>query len=234
MCDTIIIDGEEWEIVDENSPEEKGYEYRVIEKRIPYSYTLRALDMLIKAGVTTNIHYVLSKRTIDEAIMRLKDPHGFPEGINAVIFLLHKPVGLGSQNDVLDINDPRIKEFFELIDQNKLPYMVGFDSCSIPGILNFTKNIDYMSIDTCEGARFSMYISPDMKALPCSFDQEERWAFDLNGGTIQDAWESPQFEEFRNHLALSCPNCPNRKECGGGCPIKKEIVLCDRKEREAK
>ena len=99
MCDTIIIDGEEWEIVDENSPEEKGYEYRVIEKRIPYSYTLRALDMLIKAGVTTNIHYVLSKRTIDEAIMR-QDPHGFPEGINAVIFLLHKPVDLVLKNDV--------------------------------------------------------------------------------------------------------------------------------------
>ena len=45
--------------------------------------------MLVKAGVKTNIHYVLHKDSIIEAIQRLKEKT-FPEGINAVIFLLHK------------------------------------------------------------------------------------------------------------------------------------------------
>jgi radical SAM protein with 4Fe4S-binding SPASM domain len=196
-------------------------------------FTIKALEMLIQAGVTTNIHYVLSNSTIDEAITRLKDPNGFPSGINAVIFLLHKPVGLGSQENVLNVEDPRVEEFFSIIDLNQTPYMIGFDSCSIPGILNLTKNIDRMSIDTCEGARFSMYISSDMKALPCSFDQRHKWAFDLSNGTIQEAWDSEQFNDFRNHLASSCPGCPDRRECGGGCPIKNEIVLCKRPERNA-
>ena len=57
-------------------------------------YTLRAIQLLLDAGVTTNIHYVLGKNSIDEAIDRLKR-NDFPEGINAVIFLLHKPAGQG-------------------------------------------------------------------------------------------------------------------------------------------
>ena len=75
------------EIVDENSPEERATNIELIEKtNTPYS-SYYSSWYANQAGVTTNIHYVLSKRTIDEAIMRLKDPHGFPEGINAVIFI---------------------------------------------------------------------------------------------------------------------------------------------------
>ena len=58
-------------------------------------YTLRAIKMLLDAGVKTNIHYVLGNNSIDEAIMRLEN-NDFPEGINAVIFLLHKPAGQGT------------------------------------------------------------------------------------------------------------------------------------------
>ena len=35
-------------------------------------YTLQAIEMLIDSGITTNIHYVLGKNTIDEAVHRLK------------------------------------------------------------------------------------------------------------------------------------------------------------------
>ena len=58
-------------------------------------HTIRAIQMLLDAGVKTNIHYVLGDNSIDEAIRRLKT-NDLPTGINAVIFLLHKPVGLGS------------------------------------------------------------------------------------------------------------------------------------------
>ena len=42
-------------------------------------YTLKAIDCLLRAGVRTNIHYVVSKGTIDEAVTRLReDSHRVP------------------------------------------------------------------------------------------------------------------------------------------------------------
>jgi len=194
-------------------------------------YTEKAIDLLLEAGVKTNIHYVLSSRTIDDAIHKLKTD-GFKKGINAVVFLLYKPIGLGRIENVLKVNDPRLKEFFNLIDTCKVSHKIGFDSCTIPGVVNFTKNINPDSVDTCEGGRWSMYITPDMKALPCSFDNQDlRWAYDISNDTIQNAWDSEIFEDFRNHFKRSCPNCGKRDMCMGGCPIRREIVLCDKPER---
>lgn len=198
------------------------------------NYTNNAVKMLIDKGVKTNIHFVLGKNSIDEAILRLKY-NGFQNGINAVIFLLHKPVGLGTEANVLDINDPRLKEFFSLIDSKKFPFKVGFDSCTIPAILNFTTHIDNNSIDSCEGGRFSMYITADMKAIPCSFDnQEMKWSYDIANDTIENAWNSKQFNDFRNHFHNSCNNCDKKHLCYGGCPIRREIVLCNNKDKDLK
>ena len=197
-------------------------------------HTYRAIQMLLDAGVKTNIHYVLGNNSIDEAIERLKN-NDFPNGINAIVFLLHKNVGLGNKANILDINDPKVEEFFNVIDNNKFNFRIGFDSCSIPGIINKTSNIDTASTDTCEGGRWSMYITSDMKALPCSFDNQElKWAYDISNDTIQNAWNSKQFDEFRSHFKNSCSGCSKRNECMGGCPIRREIVLCNRKEKDLK
>lgn len=197
-----------------------------------HEHTYRAIQMLLDAGVITNIHYVLGKNSIDEAIERLKN-NDFPKGVNAIIFLLHKNVGQGTEKNVLTVDDPRVKEFFEIIDTGKFDFQIGFDSCAIPGIINFTKNINPESFDTCEGGRWSMYVTSDMKALPCSFDNQElRWAYDISNDTIQNAWNSPQFEDFRDHFRNSCYKCKDRPLCMSGCPIRREIVLCNRKEKE--
>ena len=132
-------------------------------------YTLRAIRLLLEAGVTTNIHYVLGKNSITEAIDRLKRDD-FPAGINAVIFLLHKPAGQGTQANVLDPADPQVAEFFAQAD-GRHPFQVGLDSCNVPGALNFCQNILPESLDTCEGGRFSCYIGADLVMVPCSFDQ---------------------------------------------------------------
>ena len=60
----------------------------------------RQLKLLMEAGVKTNIHYVLSRDSVEEALDRLQN-HGFPQGVNAVVFLLHKPVGLGTAEKVI-------------------------------------------------------------------------------------------------------------------------------------
>lgn len=195
------------------------------------NHTYRAIEMFVNAGVTTNIHYVLGKDTIDEATERLKN-NDFPKGVNAVVFLLYKPIGFGSQLNVLQSNDPKVKAFYELVDTMDFDFKVGFDSCNMPGITNFSKNVDMASTDACEAGRFSCYITPDFKLLPCSFDnQKEKWAVDLNKNSIQKAWDSKPFEEFRNHLRFSCKSCDQREYCMGGCPIVNEITLCERPER---
>jgi radical SAM protein with 4Fe4S-binding SPASM domain len=195
-------------------------------------HTNKAINMLLNAGIKTNIHYVLGNNSIDEAINRLLC-NSFLDGINAIIFLLHKPVGLGTKENMLSVFDPRVQDFFNLIDNGNFDFKIGFDSCTIPGLINFTKNINRDSFDTCEAARWSMYITSDMKALPCSFDNQDlRWAIDISNNSIQLAWDSERFEDFRNQFRSSCSNCKDRLSCLGGCPIVNQIVLCNREERE--
>ena len=188
------------------------------------NYTTAAIQKLLNAGVKTNIHYVVGNNTIDEAIERLKKD-SFPEGINGVIFLLHKPAGLGSTKNMLRYNDPRVAEFFGLFDFQH-PYKIGIDSCSL------SKTLKPDAVDTCEGGRFSCYISADMKMMPCSFDESGRYVVSLRDHSIQEAWESEPFDKFRDHLKGSCPECKKRNLCMGGCPLMPEIVLCKSESRE--
>lgn len=235
----IIINNKQWEVVDTTENKNSEYQYATVYEDINGNqksennrkYTVNAITNLLEEGVITNIHYVLGNNSIDEAITRLKH-NLFPKGINAVIFLLHKPVGLGTKENVLDVDSPKLKEFFELVDKNQFDFKIGFDSCSIPGIINMTKNISKASIDTCEGSRFSCYIDAQMNMMPCSFDNEQlRWTESLNDKTIEEVWNGERFESFRDSLKNSCTSCKNRNICMGGCPIVPEIVLCNSKDK---
>ncbi len=192
-------------------------------------YTLKAIEMLLDSGVKTNIHYVLGRNSIDEAIHRLNE-NDFPAGINAVIFLLHKPAGQGTVDNMLAVSDPRVEEFFSQIDARH-PFKVGMDSCNVPGAIRFCKSILPESLDTCEGGRYSCYIGADMIMVPCSFDQKKRYEVSLKEMTIEEAWNSEPFERFRDTMRKACPECEKRELCLGGCPLMPEIVFCDSDKR---
>ena len=195
-------------------------------------YTNKALDMLLDSGVKTNIHYVLSNKSIEDAIVKLEND-GFKDGVNAVVFLLYKPIGLGREENVLKANDPRVKRFFEAVDNFKGSCKIGFDSCSCAGIVNFTEKVNLDSIDFCEGGRFSAYIDANMNMMPCSFgNQNSKWFVSLRNHTIEEAWNSEVFKRFRYSLKHSCVGCKDRLCCGGGCPIVNQVTLCNRKERD--
>lgn len=193
-------------------------------------YTLQAIQMLIDAGVKTNIHYVLGKNSIDEAIERLQK-NDFPKGINAVIFLLHKPAGQGAKANMLETSDSRVAEFFAEVDKRHT-FKVGMDSCNVPGAINFCKTILPESLDTCEGGRYSCYISSDMITVPCSFDQEKRYEVSLRDMSIEEAWNSEPFERFRNKMRVACPDCEKKELCMGGCPLMPETVFCESGKRK--
>jgi radical SAM protein with 4Fe4S-binding SPASM domain len=193
------------------------------------AYTARAIDLLLSAGMKVNLHFVLSKKSIDEAI-DLIEKQNLPQGINRIVFLLYKPVGQGAAEDVLPF-DEKTKYFFALLDTEYGLQKMGFDSCCVPAVVNCTTIVDPSCYDACEAGRFSAYITPDMQFLPCSFDQTLRWHVALSDKTLQEAWRSPQLEAFRRPLRSACPSCHNRALCMGGCGIKPSITLCDQLRR---
>jgi len=198
-------------------------------------YTRRAVDKLVSAGIKTNIHYVLSRKTIDRAIDILSSKCEDYSGINAVVFLLYKPVGYGKEEFVLQPSDSILKEFFLAFDNRNVGFKIGFDSCSTPGILNYASNFNRNFVDFCEGARFSMYIGPDMYAMPCSFaNQDNNWHYKLDKGLGRDilsAWNSEVFDKFRDKLRNRCIGCENHNCCGGGCPLISSVTLCNQRDR---
>lgn len=196
------------------------------------TYTIHAIQMLLDVGCKTNIHYVLGKNSIDEAIERLKE-NDFPTGINAVIFLLHKPAGQGTKANMLSVDDPKVTEFFSEVDKCH-PFKVGIDSCNVPGAIQFCKSVLPESLDTCEGARYSCYIGPDMNMVPCSFDQKKRHQVSLRDMSVTEAWNSEPFEKFRDHMRCACPECEKKFLCMGGCPLMPEIVFCGSEKRNVK
>ena len=195
------------------------------------SYTEEAIRRFTAAGCRTNIHYVLSKSSLAEAVERLSGK-GFADGINAVIFLMHKPVGQGERENMITPGDPLLEEFCRLVNRQKTPYKIGFDSCSVPMIVNHCPDISRLTLDTCEGGRYSCYISSEMVMTPCSFDRDEKYGVSLRGRTIREVWNSPQFEAFRESLRRSCPDCPDREACMGGCPLIPEAAVCLRPQKK--
>lgn len=198
-------------------------------------YTKKAILKLTKAHVKTNVHYVLNTQTVDYAIKILKGEVSYYEGINALVFLMYKPVGFGKLDYVLKNNDSKVIEFFKAFDDRNVGFKIGFDSCSTPGLLNYSRTVDTTYIDYCEGARFSMYIGPDMNAMPCSFaNQDSKWFYKLEPGTdngIKAAWDSDVFNKFRESLKTRCQGCTDRAYCGGGCPLLDSVGLCNRECR---
>lgn len=114
-------------------------------------FTLKAIAQL-RSQIQTNIHYVVSNDSIDEAIFRLENDV-WPEGINAVVFLLYKPVGFGVDKKLIR-NDNRIKSFMNAALRKKHYYKIGFDTCFTPILLDYQDLFDVQSIDSCEEARF--------------------------------------------------------------------------------
>ena len=169
--------------------------------------TIMAIERFIEAGCITNIHFVLGKHNVDEAIYRVKNGL-FPRNINAVVFLLYKAVGQARKNNVISISDPRYIEFLKLVNSSSGSLKIGFDSCQSPAISKFCFDVAAESVEFCDSARFSMYVDCDLMAYPCSFGHDfKEFSVDLSQNTIKQAWDSKEFERFRCLQAKQCNGC---------------------------
>lgn len=192
----------------------------------PYDEAFLAVQKLLDYGIRTNIHFLLSSKSIHTAIEWLHDLPSALEGINAIIFLNYKPVGRNPNQELLAKNSDEISTFFHLAG---IPhkFKIGFDSCSISGIARFI-NTSPIFTERCEAGRFSMYISEDNKMYPCSFMIGKVEGVPIAHDNIQHVWRKHEiFRRIRGLLNQnSCHDCVAKSTCSGGCPIYPEINIC--------
>jgi radical SAM protein with 4Fe4S-binding SPASM domain len=120
----------------------------------------------------------------------------------------------------------RLKAFYESASSCQ-SVKIGFDSCCVPGIVTWM-NANPALIDSCEAARFSAFISEDMKMYPCSFMANTDQYGDLRKEKLLDIWQThPAFVKHRDEIRFnSCVVCKHQAVCHGGCVFMPEINQC--------
>lgn len=173
-------------------------------------------------GIIVNLHAIIKNDTLDKWMCWLKEPPSFFKYVNAIIFLNYKPVRGGG----LAVDKERVQAFFEAVNSCRT-VKIGFDSCSISGIVKWMGTPSYL-IESCEAARFSAFVSEDMKMYPCSFMAGLGYCGDLRKNTLLELWQQNEyFELFReNEVPARCAGCKHYVVCKGGCHLFEGINFC--------
>jgi len=186
-------------------------------------YTYDALNKLIEAGIKTSIHFVVNKKSFPTVldILNGKDVWNGRvnmKKLNAVIFLLFKPQGMGRtiKRNMWRLNAAEFKLLAEAFKKPKTKFLVGMDSCLANHVIrnrSLSPNEEFC-YSTCEGARMSCYITPDMRLVPCSFGNHDKHGINLKPfkffrRSIRNAWTyGKPFRTFRSilkHIPACCP-----------------------------
>jgi radical SAM protein with 4Fe4S-binding SPASM domain len=204
-----------------------------------WDVTLQSVNKFTEAGMDqTNIHFVLSEDTIDEAIWLCGRPQNAFKNVNAVVFLLYKPQGRAPKSGILR-NESKILELLKLMRENK-SFKMGFDSCSVPMLYKFAsgkQDIEMLELlaEPCESTLFSYYIDVDGKGYPCSFCKSHVEPINVNAeeedfNFLRDVWYNHITTEFRRknmNSTQDCGDCKYKSTCGK-CVVYPDISICDR------
>lgn len=186
--------------------------------------TIRMIRSITGKGIKLNLHIILSTLTYELLISWLTDAPDYLKKINAIIILNYKPM-VESQNTMI-LSHSKVKRFYEAVAKS-VGFNIGFDSCSVPGIVTYLKTKKEF-IEPCEAARFSAFISEDLKMYPCSFMADTQYYGDLKRDSMLNIWQNNQyFVEFRNALlSKKCDGCNFMDLCLGGCHFMPTINQC--------
>lgn len=178
-------------------------------------HTWSALQRLMAANIKTNIHFVVTKHNIHEACGLIQGYDKFNgkvdlDKLNAIVFLLFKPQGKGKNLNWEPTKD-QLEHFASLVKKPRSKFKIGMDSCLINKIAQVRKltPMEELYADTCEGARMSCYITPDLRLVPCSFGNHDKYGIDISGGNLQEIWKTGKpFMDFREVLFDTKACCP--------------------------
>lgn len=198
----------------------------------PYTDAIKVINKCNELSIKINIHFMLNQNTIQEAILLLKNKT-LLEKINAIIFLNYKPIH--SSANLCLRNDDSLLEFLSQIKEATI-CKIGFDSCMISYLTPLVESLKPETLDFCEAARFSAFISEESVMYPCSFMCDTPIeGIDLKKTSIKDAWRKGEiFQKTRKLLKIpsiqafpitQCNNCRNYEFCHGGCQFF-DINMC--------
>jgi len=180
------------------------------------NFTYEAIRKFQEAKIKTNIHFVLSTSRLLRAVDVLEgeDVWGGKvdlNKLNAVIFLLFKPQGRGKSLENEVPTEYQIKKLAALMTSGKTSFKIGLDSCLVNKIkkLNMFPKEQEQYVDTCEAARASVYVSSDMKLIPCSFGNHDQYGISIRNDSIKEVWKNGEsFKKFREVLTKDPACCP--------------------------
>ena len=130
----------------------------------PYGILEHRVRRITDFGIKLNLHIILSDKTIGQATEWLVNQPYWLKNINAIIFLNYKPICIGS--DCGKPSESALTRFFGAV--KGVWIRIGFDSCSISGILRWL-DTPHEFVESCEAAKFSAFISENLRMYPCSF-----------------------------------------------------------------
>lgn len=192
----------------------------------------KALKHMLKMseGIKMNLHYILSKTSIQEAIRMIRGEYNeLLAGINAVVFLTYKPAGRGNQELVLK-DGAEIDTFIKGIKKPEIACKMGFDACFVPMLLQ-GQAVRQEMVDACEGGFFSVYIDEYMRVSPCSFSGGKD-VYSLKEYDFYDIWLN-KLQSYRERVKNGCKkNCAAHNICRGACPYYPEIINCYQNDRD--
>lgn len=197
------------------------------------SFARSAMNALVAAGVRTNIHFVLSESSLDEACAILEGRFdGALAGLNALVFLTYKPKGRAGEGDCL-LEGPRLERFIKLAERKPASLRIGFDACFVPPLLK-SSAVEEALVDSCECGFFSVFVDESLRVSPCSFNSGEEPGFDLRSLSLEEIWEEGFAPYRRAVLERRCADesCSSRGSCRGACPLFKELKFCFKPESE--
>lgn len=195
----------------------------------PYDIFEALTTRILSYGIKLNLHAILKSDTIDILTKWLNEPPSWFSNINALIVLNYKPIASGADFIVKDRQ--KLQEFYQTVKSCN-SVRIGFDSCCVPGIVTWM-NSDPMLIESCEAARFSAFISEDLKMYPCSFMAGTSQYGDLRKNKLLDIWQNNEaFVRQREAIYAaskcgSCQICPHLSLCNGGCRFMPIINQCN-------
>ena len=79
----------------------------------PYNEVREAILKLRAFGIKTNIHFLLTSKSLDTVISWFEEPPEFLRSINAIIFLNYKPNGKHPSTKLIANKNKNIEKFFD-------------------------------------------------------------------------------------------------------------------------
>ncbi len=169
---------------------------------------------------SVNIHQLLSNESYKQCFQVIKDSKKDKrlKKLNAKVMLHLK--NKGKRNTLTRVTN--LKKYKKLVDfAFKKKARFGFDSC---GANAFTKAIkdrkDFkqleIMVESCESTAFSLYISCDAIAYPCSFTEGEDGFKGVDvlkaKAFVRDVWMAKEVIDFRNKL-IEDKDCNGCRKC---------------------